>query len=915
MLGFGFLAFTQPWLLAAAVILPGLWLLLRITPPAPRRQGFPALRLLLRLDNREETPARTPLWLLLLRLAIAALIILALAGPLLNPQPRLAGSGPLLLVVDDGWSAAARWPDRLAQLDGLLAQADREGRPVEILKTAPDPAGRTALERTAAGAAREALPGWQPRPWPVDRAAALTPLAEHPGGASIVWVSDGVSLSDADAAAAAALAMRLEEIGSLRVFTAATADLAPVLLPPNLGEDGLRVAALRPAAGHEEAREVRAIGPEGQVLGRSNLVFAADAREAAAGFDLPLDLRNRVARLELQPGIGIGGVVLLDERWRRRTVGMVGQQHTVQDQPLLSEIYFLQRALAPFATVRSGAVEQLLDAPLSLLVLPDTGHISEAERQRLEAWIGQGGVLLRFAGPRLAAATDDPLVPVPLRAGDRQLGGVLSWSEPLPIGRFNPDGPFAGLEPTDEARVTRQVLAEPGPGLSAATFASLADGTPLVTGRRVGEGWLLLVHTSANTSWSSLPLSGLFVDMMRRVLALAPGAGTAPGGALELDALLAADGTLHDAPTGLAPVPAIRFGTIQPAPAHPPGLYAPVGAADGDAQVARLALNIQASIERLEALGQADFGVAPETFSSGREIDMAPWLLLAALLLALIDLLISYGLRGVLPRFGTATTALLLALFAPSPPAQAQADDQQQSLEAAVETRLAFVVTGLAEVDELSRAGLEGLGRVLAMRTSVETGDPIGVDLESDELAVYPLLYWPVSPEHPDLPADSGERIEAYLRQGGMILFDTRDAGLLLPGQGGGGPGERRMAELLRGLDLPPLVHVPADHVLTRSFYLLQEFPGRWTGKPVWVDQVPQSLNDGVSSLIIGGHDWAGAWATDTYGQSLLPVVPGGEAQREMARRFGINLVMYALTGNYKTDQVHVPALLERLGQ
>ena len=108
---------------------------------------------------------------------------------------------------------------------------------------------------------------------------------------------------------------------------------------------------------------------------------------------------------------------------------------------------------------------------------------------------------------------------------------------------------------------------------------------------------------------------------------------------------------------------------------------------------------------------------------------------------------------------------------------------------------------------------------------------------------------------------------------------------------------------------------VPEDHALTRSFYLLQDFPGRWTGRRVWIDRPVAGVNDGVAAVVIGAHDWAGAWAVDDLGAPLLPVMPGGERQREMARRFGVNLVMYALTGNYKTDQVHVPALLERLGQ
>src|SRR5690606_13499405 len=128
-------------------------------------------------------------------------------------------------------------------------------------------------------------------------------------------------------------------------------------------------------------------------------------------------------------------------------------------------------------------------------------------------------------------------------------------------------------------------------------------------------------------------------------------------------------------------------------------------------------------------------------------------------------------------------------------------------------------------------------------------------------------------------------------------------------------PATARLRELARDLDVPPLTTVPPDHVLTKSFYLMQEFPGRWADGEVWVDAQEDRLNDGVSPVIIGGNDWAAAWAVDDSGRPLFPVVPGDERQREMAYRFGVNLVMYVLTGNYKSDQVHVPAILERLGQ
>jgi hypothetical protein len=157
------------------------------------------------------------------------------------------------------------------------------------------------------------------------------------------------------------------------------------------------------------------------------------------------------------------------------------------------------------------------------------------------------------------------------------------------------------------------------------------------------------------------------------------------------------------------------------------------------------------------------------------------------------------------------------------------------------------------------------------------------------------------------------ERINHYLATGGTILFDTRDQEDSTPFSATAT--QARLKHIAAGLDIPSLIPVPPDHVLTKSFYLMQEFPGRWSGGTLWVEPTAGQVNDGVSSVIVGSNDWAGAWAQDAQGQPLYPCVPGGEPQREMAYRFGVNLVMYALTGNYKSDQVHVPAILERLGQ
>jgi hypothetical protein len=226
------------------------------------------------------------------------------------------------------------------------------------------------------------------------------------------------------------------------------------------------------------------------------------------------------------------------------------------------------------------------------------------------------------------------------------------------------------------------------------------------------------------------------------------------------------------------------------------------------------------------------------------------------------------------------------------------------------------MLTGDREIDEMSRAGLFGLSTILNMRTSVEPQEPVGVDIEQDDIVFFPLVYWPIVETQPALSADALAKLDTFMKTGGMLVFDTRDhAAGSISSLGGRSANANRLRRVLRQLDVPPLIPIPPDHVLTKSFYLIQDFPGRYAGGRVWVERHQGGVNDGVSSLVIGAHDWAAAWATDSVGQPIAAMVPGGTRQREIAYRFGVNLVMYALTGNYKADQVHVPAILERLGQ
>lgn len=939
------LGFTAPLVLGALVLLPVIWWLLRLTPPRPREVSFPPTRILARIARKDEEPSKSPWWLTALRLALAAAVILALAGPVWRPsESRSATTGPLYLIVDNGWGAAPDWETRLSAAQRLIGEAESAGRPVALIGTADG--GNQSMEPTAAAGARTRLEALRPRPVSAERSAIVTPLRRAfqlaPAG-EVIWIADGFAYQDADAFNAF-----LGEIASTTPMTLLTADGArPLgLVSAVNGIEALTATVARAGDTDPAGGLLRALDRRGRQVGEATFAFEGTALATEATFTMPVELRNEIARIEIDGMATAGAVQLLDERWRRRTVGLLSGQTSDLDQPLLSPLHYISRALQPFADIReprspdvARGVPELINARVSVIMSADVGTFGGAAEGLLRRWMNDGGVLVRFAGQRLAAAArEDTLLPVRIREGGRTLGGTLSWSEPQGLGSYSANGPFAGLDVAKDVQVTRQVLAEPDGDLSTRTWASLSDGTPLVTAERIGQGWLVLVHVTADTTWSNLPLSGSFVEVLRRLVAsasLARGAPTTVEGEEQgaaptvlLPPLNVLDGQgRFTAPTADAK-PLLQGAPDAPTQAsreHPPGFYGSdeafaalnlLKAGDAIAPLATEAL--PASVIRAGLLGTTP-------------MEWKPTLLALALLLLILDALAVLYLAGRLTarRAQAALVAGLVALAALSPPTPTQAAEQKPTdafdMPAALQTRMAYVVTGDGLLDETSRQGLLGLTRTMADRTALEAGDPVGVDIAKDDLAFFPILYWPVSDSQPTPAPEVMARIDAYMKNGGSVVFDTRDQLTALPSGGGRiSSANDKLRDILAGLDIPDLEPVPPDHVLTKAFYLLEDFPGRYAGGQLWVEALPPAqpnserpvrAGDGVSPILITSNDLASAWAMGEDGSFLYPTVPPDERQREMALRVGVNLLMYVLTGNYKADQVHVPALLERLGQ
>ncbi|MTI10260.1 DUF4159 domain-containing protein [Curvivirga aplysinae] len=928
------LSFSIPWLLLGLLGLPALWFFLRVTPPPPKQVSFPAIMLLTGIFNKNQSSDKAPWWLVTLRLTLLSALILAFAHPRIYQEQTIPGQGSIVLIIENDWASGQNWSDFINVTESILEDAARQNREIYIASTQPLDVEKkiTLLGPLSPQVAEDQLTQLSPSPVIIDYQSLLSHLNKKDFNSppSIVWLQSGIQHPGTQE-----FEKQLTRIGVVHIYQPKGHNL-PVTLSltkNSLAEpSGIQLSVKRTKSAKPSHTDAINIAREvllsikaqnGRLLGQQLVQFNQGEFEKSTPLNLPKNLVSEIKYISIDGQSNAGSIFLLDDRWRNTQIGIL-QPEGENGLPLLSESYFLDKASTDLGTVSIGPLQMLLRLRTGVIMMPDAVSLSFEEMEELSNWLKQGGVLIRFAGRNLAHNVEtDPLLPTALRHGGRALNGMLQWEKPANLKSFNSDSPLAGLKIPKDVVIKQQVLAKSTSEIKKTSWAELEDGTSLISGKKIGQGWLVLFHTTANAEWSNLALSGIFPKILDRLTRLS---------------FLSDKKNIIDTTDTFSPYLPLQIvngkGQLSPPPAYiqsinlkdtpkitsytPPGFYGGQGY--------NLALNLTQDISELKQYTPNKNNLHQLGSEIAKSTDLKPVLLLIALILLFADSICSLALRGQLPQLSGHLKHLILGgilisglsiLF--TGPSAAQETELEativrplippQSNSFDTSTGLAYVVTGNTKVDRISHEGLAGLAFILNQRTAIEAANPVGIDFKKSELAFYPLIYWPITPDQKNLSQTEIDNINNYLSFGGSIFFDSRS-----PGQSNTAM-MTHLQRLTKGINIPALVPIETDHVLTKSFYLLQDFPGRWQDGNLWVEPIQAGTADGVSRIMVGQNDWAGAWAMDEYGRPRFPVTPGGEAQREMSYRFGINLMMYMLTGNYKKDQVHIPAILERLGQ
>ncbi|WP_409433595.1 DUF4159 domain-containing protein [Litorimonas sp. RW-G-Af-16] len=888
------LTFLAPLTFLGLIVLPIIWWILKVSPPRPREQMFPPLRILQDINTDDQTPAATPWWLLLFRMLLAALVVFALAQPIIKSTQVETAQRPTI-IIDQSVFAAPIWDDIISEAEQRIRAARRDNLDVRIIATAQ--INDTSAAFLPASEGLRLVKTLQPAPYPI----GLSNLRDELNNldmtdTDITFLSSGI----------ASINTQTNDIFQGAKASILMPDVQANIFPGDVREtsDGFEADWYRPSPKGAGSTMIEAVTSDNSVIAVEPLTFAPGATLATVTMALPPQLRSKVTRLKAQGVRSAAAIKLLDDSFGRPLVGVLSPPADTSS-PLLSDPFYAKQALSPYADIFDGDEATLLALQPSILVMPDS---MRSDSDAMIKYVESGGVLVRFAGPRLAKRQDS-LLPVTLRNGGRAIGGALAWEDPQRLAPFNQDSPFFGLAVPDEVTVSKQVMAEPGIETDTRTWARLEDGSPIVTSAARGQGRVVLFHVTAGPEWSNLAINGLYVDMLRRILPLTKGRTSRAAGSNAdwiLDRALDGFGQLQSPPLLEQRIADAEFDTVSTSASQLPGYYR-----QGTRQRALPVLQNPTDFGPMTAPRNAvvsGYGTEAPQSLTGLLLGLGAALLA---LDAIFALWMAGRLRFLRPQRGL---AILVCAAMMTVPQLSDAQTPDRVVQAANALHLAYIETGDARQDELSRIALDSVKTQLTLRTTIEPEGVHAVKPDDAGLEMYPFLYWPVRRDSAALTPESVANLNAYMAAGGTIVFDTADEGDRGLRAGQPHPGLARVTE---NLDIPRLVTVPTDHVLTKSFYLLQVFPGRWANGPVYVQAGSNGSGgrDGVSPVIIGSQDWAAGWAIDPEAGSLIELSNDIPRQREMSIRFGVNVAMYTLSGNYKADQVHAAELVERLGR
>ncbi len=893
------IGFINPYALWGLLSIPIIYYVVRSFPPAPKTFEFSSIYLLKSFNTKITTKSNCPLWLLIFRIFLILLLIAYYSKPYLDKSKINKDIENYVVYTDLGWSLASEWNKYKNTIHNIMLEANTLKKNFYLVNNS-DKENNDYMRFSTTKNLFAYFEKNTPNPWQINTENLLENLnkLKFKKNSRYFYIFSNYDIQS------------IKKRNIIKDIREKHPDLKIINLvksvrlieEPIINGEKIQIKVKRFGELTKSNFVLKITSYSGQIVLSKTYEFADKSTTTTINEKFPISVINQLKKIEIIGERHAAATFFFDDFHKKKEIGILLEGKSYEKSPFLSPVYYIEKALNKENKIIFGKLDKLLDSKVNILIFPDKGEINTKLSKNLEKWLSSGGLLIRFSGPKLAKKSSKFLTTDNKNIKIRFMGGTLSQKNTIGIEDFPNNSIFRDLIIPKDIIIKKQLLLDFKNETSSNILASLKDGTPLVSSKDYGKGKILLFHFTANNDWSNIPMTSLFVDMLARATLLNQIDEINSFKEVNIKYQINGFGELEKTDKIIKSRDSFALRSSFPNKRNIPGIY--------ENEELSIAFNLAGKVDT-KFFEDKDFYNRKTSDEFSKSVyDLSNILLFLFLIISALDILVSSLLKNNINLFKIMKNKMsiinLFILFI-----LLSKFNYLEANNLANGTYLAYVKNKDQKINEISYRGLLSLSKALDRRTSISPKGVEEINLSEDDIYYFPIIYWPTGKELTKLVPKIKIKIKNYLNNGGIILFDAsaffKDISL------GKKNKYREITKYFEQISLNELTPISNNHTLSRSFYLLNNYPGRWDRGTLLVDSNSINTNDGVSSIILGFNDWASAWAFDDNNFPLFPVVPGGERQRELAFRVGINVIMYALTGNYKNDQIHSKSILNRL--
>ena len=890
------ISFVYPYLLFIALFLPFIWIFLKTSPPLPNLKKFPAIIFLAKKKSLDQTPEKISYPMVILRLVILIFLIIGFSQPQINKANNNQIQN--LIVLDNSWLSGTSWIDRKQKIIELIQSQESELNNFSIITTTEFSKGNFFnLYNKKPSEIIEFVSSLEPLSWEPNYSLLYKKLKENKRiYDNIYWFTEPLIDKDKES-----LYSYLSK-KNLKIIKSSEKKILPIVKfsqkenntyefvishPLNIFSEGVIDSF------DQEKNLLYRVPYEGKSIQKNEIFFTK------IYINIPLSIREKISYFQINKINSSATKIYLNKIQTKKTIGIVSINQNEKALKFNSGNYFVDKALDNKFEIKKDSLENLIDMKLKLLFVDDLFLINKLIDAKIISWVKKGGTLIKFGGTNtinnmLDESESSLKDNFSLTGRIINVDSQLSLKKSLKISNISINSPLYGLTVPDDIKVKQYIESQPSvTSKKINIWLSLENGTPLISSISLQKGKIIFFHIPSNATWSNLPLSYFFLEIIERIINQTQGEKLKKDKILKPFLNLNAMGELvKPSAQSLNIDNKIIKDSVKVNYDYPPGLYKD----NEDFYALNQSDNLYYDFKIVKDFKSQGF----QEITNNRTLNFKPFFLISAFFLFFLDTLVTLFLRQLLKIERTKFLLVILILIFSSSNSHSKSLD----IEKVMSNKIGYIVTGNDKVDKITHNGLKVLSKFISSKTAAIFSEPTPIDLKEDKLLYYPIIYWPTDSGLNELP----KKIKRFLNDGGLLLIDCKldELNFMI------NKCLDSFQKLLKNNQIGQFKEIDEKHAMSKSFYIINNFPGR-KNNSIYFATTELGDFDNTASVIIGNNDWVGAWAKNENNEFLFSLLQNDLKQRNVSFKFGVNLLIYSLTGNYKTDQVHIPEFLKRI--